>query len=61
MTVRGMVMEADAGHGVVMEEGVRYHGQCDGRNHYLYKINKMAIKPKNGVALLERKDLCRTL
>ena len=31
-----------------MEEGISYNAQCDGKNHYLYKVNKKAVNPKTG-------------
>jgi len=48
MTVRAMLHDLKNGHGAVMEEGVSYNAQCDGKNHYLYKIDKRAINPKTG-------------
>lgn len=47
MTVKSMFHDLN-GHGTVMEEGISYNATCDGRNHYLYKINKKAINPKTG-------------
>jgi len=48
MTARAMLHDLKSGHGVVMEEGVSYNALCDGKNHYLYKIDKKAINPKTG-------------
>ena len=48
MTIKALVHDLNFGHGVVMDEGERYNAQCDGSNHYLYKINKRAINPKTG-------------
>jgi len=49
MTVREMLHDWQSGHGVVMDEGISYNATCDGKNHYLYKINKKALNPKTGL------------
>lgn len=41
--------DLESGHGQrSWTEGKRYNAQCDGKNHYLYKIDKTAINPKTG-------------
>ena len=55
MTVREMLHDWQSGHGVVMDEGISYNATCDGKNHYLYKINKKALTLKR--VCLTRKDV----
>jgi hypothetical protein len=43
-----LLHDLEGGHGVVMAEGIRYNATCDGKNHYLYKMDKSAINPKTG-------------
>jgi hypothetical protein len=41
--------DLEVGHGnQSWTEGIRYNAQCDGKNHYLYKMDKNAINPKTG-------------
>ena len=41
--------DLETGHGSQSwTEGKRYNAQCDGKNHYLYKMDKAAINPKTG-------------
>jgi hypothetical protein len=50
--VHDLLHDLDAGHGQEESqswtEGIRYNAQCDGKNHYLYKMDKGAINPKTG-------------
>jgi hypothetical protein len=40
--------DLESGHGQSWTEGKRYNAQCDGKNHYLYVMDKSAINPKTG-------------
>lgn len=41
--------DLEIGHGKQSwTEGKRYNAQCDGKNHYLYKMDKSAVNPKTG-------------
>jgi hypothetical protein len=46
--INDMLHDLEQGATVVMEEGVRYNAQCDGKNHYLYRIDTSAVNPKTG-------------
>jgi len=48
MTIRSMFHDVHDGHGAVMDEGISYNAMCDGKNHYLYQVNKKAINPNTG-------------
>jgi hypothetical protein len=47
-----LLHDLESGHGQEENqswtEGIRYNAQCDGKNHYLYKMDKSAINPKTG-------------
>lgn len=46
--IHDLLHDLETGHGQSWTEGVRYNAQCDGKNHYLYKIDKSAVNSKTG-------------
>src|SRR5262245_54397119 len=50
--IHDQIQQLETGHGQEINqswtEGIRYNAACDGKNHYLYKIDKAAVNPKTG-------------